>query len=133
MGLLEELGTYVAANTSLVLGTDLFLSQLPDTPDTSVVITESSGAAPVDVLGGQDLPAYERPRVQVVCRAASYTVARDLADDVYRALIKIAGDTLSGTHFIRVEAVQSPFPLSRDEDRRVLFVCNYQVMRIPPP
>ena len=89
MAFLPEIGTYLVANvthTTLVLGTNLFLGRLPETPDTCVGIIETGGQSAVEAMGGSSLPAYTRPRVQTIIRAAAYSDASGLAEDIYKKM-----------------------------------------------
>lgn len=130
---LDELGTYLAANisgaTSLTLGTNLFLGRMPDAPDTCVAIFETGGTFPSHTMGGASSPVFERGRVQVVTRAATYSTCRTLAGDVWATFEQIADEALTGTRYLRVTAVQSPFPTERDSSDRVLIVQNFDVIK----
>lgn len=133
MAFLPELGTYLAAtvsHTSLTLGTNLFLGRLPDTPDTCVGVIETGGQSPVEAMGGSTLPAYTRPRAQLLVRAADYATASGLAEDCFKKLSLIDNESLSGVYYLRVEGLQSPFYLDRDGQERAVFSCNYQTSRV---
>jgi len=131
--ILTDLGTYLdgatIATADLTLGTNLFLGREPADPDTCVTLYESAGRAPADMMGDGTAPALARPGVQARVRAASYSTATSLADDVWQALSKISNDTLSGTVYQRVQALQSPFGLERDDRDRMIFVANFAVDR----
>lgn len=133
MAFLPEIGTYLAANvtdTTLTLGTNLFLGRMPDTPNTCVAIFETAGLSGVDAMGGSSLPAYVRPRVQALVRAAAYSDASSLAEDIYKQFQKIDNESLSGVYYLRAEGMQSPFYLERDGQERAVFSCNYQTLRV---
>jgi hypothetical protein len=133
MAFLPEIGTYMAANvthTTLTLGTNLFLGRLPETPDTCVAVIETAGQSAVDAMGGSTLPAYTRPRAQVLVRAAAYSTASDLAEDIYKQMQKIDNESLSGVYYLRADGLQSPFYLDRDMEERAVFSCNYQTLRV---
>ena len=133
MAFLPELGTYLAANvthTTLTLGTNLFLGRMPETPDTCVAIIETSGQSPIEAMGGSTLPAYTRPRAQILVRAADYATASGLAEDIFKKLTLIDNESLSGVYYLRVEGLQSPFYLDRDGQERAVFSCNYQTSRV---
>ena len=132
MAFLPDIGAYLVANvtdTSLVLGTNLFLGRLPDTPATCVAIFETSGLVPIEAMGGSSLPAFIQPRAQLLVRAA-YADAASLAEDCFKKLTLIDNEALSGTKYLRVEGIQSPFYLERDGQERVVFACNYQTQRV---
>ena len=133
MAFLGDIGTYLAANvtdTSLTLGTNLFLGRLPDTPDTCVGVFETGGLPPVDTGGGSTLPAFTQPRFQTMVRADDYAAASSLAEDIFKKLQLIVNEALSGTKYLRASGLQEPFALDRDSQERMVFVCNYQTMRV---
>ena len=133
MATLQDLGTYLAASvtdTALTMGTNLFLGRLPDTPDTCVAVFETSGEGPVNTGGGSTLPAFTQPRFQTMVRAADYASAASLAEDIYKKVQLIDNEALSGTRYLRAEGVQEPYALDRDGQERMVFVCNYQTMRV---
>ena len=133
MAFLPEIGTYLVANvthTTLVLGTNLFLGRLPDTPDTCVGIIETGGQSAVEAMGGSSLPAYTRPRVQTIIRASAYSDASGLAEDIYKKMQLIDNEALSGVRYLRADGIQSPFYLERDGQERAVFSCNYQTLRV---
>jgi len=133
MAFLPEIGTYLAANvtdTTLTLGTNLFLGRLPDTPNTCVGVIETGGQSAVEAMGGSSLPAYTRPRAQVFVRAAAYSDAASLAEDIYKKMQLIDNEALSGVTYLRANGMQSPFYLERDPQERAVFSCNYQTLRV---
>ena len=133
MAFLPEIGTYLVSTVTaqtLVLGTNLFLGRLPDTPDTCVAVIETAGQSAVDAMGGSTLPAYTRPRAQVLERAVSYSDASALAEDIFKQIQKIDNESLSGVRYLRANGMQSPFYLERDMEERAVFSCNYQTLRV---
>lgn len=129
MGLIEEFGTYIdSASTRFTAGTNLFGNALPDEPNTATSLTEYGGGAPEYVFAN-DLPVNENQRVQVSCRSTSSTRARANAQAAWVAVSGIANETLSGKSWLRAKPVQSPFLLRRDEQGRVIFAFNCDVMR----
>ena len=133
MAFLPEIGTYLVSTVTaqtLVLGTNLFLGRLPDTPDICVAVIETAGQSAVDAMGGSTLPAYTRPRAQVLVRAVSYSDASALAEDIFKQIQKIDNESLSGVRYLRASGMQSPFYLERDMEERAVFSCNYQTLRV---
>lgn len=130
MAFLDDLGTYVDTNTSLTLGTDLFLSLMPDTPDNVVALYESTGGVvPVSTMGSTNLPQIERPELQVIVRNTSYSTGRALANTLWELLTAVSNTTIESTLYHRIESTSSPFVFDRDDSRRVLFSCNFNVMK----
>jgi|TARA_R110002020_G_scaffold175414_7_gene367303 hypothetical protein len=132
MTMLSDIGTKLAAASistqDLTLGTNLFLGRLPESPDTCVAIYQTGGLAPIDQLGTA-APNLEVPGLQVRCRAASYSTGEALANDVWGVLVLILNETLTSTRYLRIEAQQSPLPLERDTQDRIIFVANYYVTK----
>ena len=124
--LLDEIGNYLQAQAVGTLGTDLFTGTLPDAPDACTGLMEYGGAAPVHALGGGQAK-YERPRLQVVVRATTYTAARTKIETVYKLLQALSNTTLSSVRYLSVEAVASPAFLERDANNRVKLVVNFQI------
>lgn len=124
--LLDELAAYMQTNGIGTPGTDLFEGTLPDSPDAAVTLYEYGGLAPTHTIGG-GAAKFERPRVQVLARATTYSAARSKIEAVYKLLDQLAGVTLSSVRYLRVEAVSSPLFLERDANNRVKMVCNFQV------
>ena len=132
MGMLDDVGTFMAANvtdTTLTLGTNLFLGRLPDDPNTCVAIYETAGTAPDDVFGADTAPPIENAGLNCHTRAAAYSDCQSLAVDVMKTLSKVINETLTSTAYYKIEATQSPFALMRDEQERMLFSCNFMVAK----
>jgi hypothetical protein len=130
MSLLEDVGTLIdSSSATLTLGTNLFLGRLPDSPDTCVAVYQYGGEAPFGVMGGDSMPPVEQPRIQVVVRAAGYSTAETLSRTVWGYLETVLNETLSGTSYLRISAIQSPFPTERDIQERILFAQNFRVSK----
>ncbi len=132
MALLTDIGTFLAANvtdTTLTLGTNLFLGRMPDSPDTCVAIYETGGNAPTDVFGADTAPPIENAGVMCHTRASSYSDCQSLAVDIMKTLTKVINETLTSTTYYKIEAVQSPFGLERDEQERMIFSCNFTAVK----
>lgn len=130
MGLIEELATFLdTASTRFALGTNLFLNDLPDIPATATGLFETGGVPPTRTFRPSTKAAWENQRVQVYCRSTSSVKARADVQAVFVAFEGIVNTSLSGTTYLRVSAVQSPFLLERDQGGRVSFAVNFDVMR----
>lgn len=131
IGLVEEVGTALQTAGVGTLGTSLFLNSLPETTGTFAVgIFETGGLAPGRTMGTSYL-TYERARIQVQCRASASTLARKKLNHVFIELEETYNTTLSGTTYLRIEAVQSPFLLTRDAGGRTVFAANFDCWRRP--
>jgi hypothetical protein len=129
--LLHDVATYLDTQVaSLTLGTNLFMGNMPDTPVESVAMYEYTAGPPIETLGGADT-AMETPRVQVIVRSSDYATGRALIESIWKALRNVANTTLSGTRYQRIAAVDSPTFMQRDANYRPMFVCNFEIMKVP--
>jgi len=132
MGMLDDVGTFMAANVTaatLTLGTNLFLGRLPESPDTCVAIYETAGTAPDDVFGANSAPPIENAGLMCHTRATSYSTCQTLAVDIMKTLSKVINETLTSTAYYKIEASQSPFGLMRDDQERMVFSCNFTAVK----
>jgi len=126
MPLLSDVGTYVAANGGGSVGTTIFEGQVPDDMNAGIGLFEYPGAPPDYSLDDPGVH-IEKPRFQVYCRHTDYTTGRALIETVYEALAKVVNQALSGTTYLRIEPLGSPFQLTppRDGQGRWEWRCNF--------
>lgn len=129
MAVLDDVGALLQTQGVGTLGTDLFLSTLPDVPDACVALYEYGGGPPQHTLGGTSAK-WEEPRIQAVARATTYSAARTKIGAIFTALHAVNNTTLSGTLYLSIEALQSPFFLEKDQSSRVKMVCNFHIRKV---
>jgi Bacteriophage minor capsid protein len=100
--------------------------RLPDVPDQAVCLYEYGGPVPQFTHDGQ---AWENPRVQVVARHRDYAAARQKAQDIYMLLNGKANLLIGGSRYLQIRALQSPFPLGRDQNDRERIVINLDIAK----
>jgi hypothetical protein len=123
---LEAVGAYIDSNRGdLTIGTNLFLSKMPDTPDLCVCIYETQGSAPVMTFGSTAIQV-DRPNVQISVRAArdDYATARDLAQALRTLVAGMVNVTASSVLIMRAEPTGSFYPLGVDQLERPRVVFN---------
>lgn len=132
MPLLVDVGTYVASNTTLVVGTTLFEGQMPAEVDAGVCLTEYGSEPPDFVLSSAGV-YLERPRFQAYCRHTDYATGRAMIDALYLALSQVVNQTLTATVYLRIEPLQSPFQVTppRDAQGRWEWFCNFRAEKEP--
>lgn len=132
MGLLEEIGTHLdTSSTRFSLGTSLFLGILPDASTiagTAGAVIETGGSPPMHTFASTR-PVWEVATVQVLCRSTSPVTARANMDDAWTILDRVANQTLSGSTYLRITALQSPFLAWRDERERTVYGANFECWR----
>lgn len=133
MTLLADLGGYLdSQSSSITLGTNFFYSTVPESPDNCVALVEDAGVSPVFTQGSNGLPVVERPQVQILVRNTSYESGRALIENLYRILTQITNQSIGGRTYLRVSAIASPSMIQRDDSRRCIFTCNFEVQRLTP-
>ena len=122
---LDDLGVRIATAISGTVGTDIFKSTLPPSPDASVALYETGGLAPEKRFGTKGIE-WERPAVQVVVRGApnDYSTPRATIQTIFESLAEIETEDLSGTRYYLSEPMQNPFALDVDEQDRPSLAFN---------
>lgn len=127
MPLLEELASILTAQGH-VLGTNLFLGWLPDSPDSAAALYETAGYYPL-YIANLPAPGMERPGIQVLVRDATYATGRERIESIYQRLASIGNQVVSGRWYAAVRPMQAPFALAPDERNRPRFVVNFVAHR----
>lgn len=123
-----------AAVTELTAGTNLFSDWFPDQPDVCVGLMESAGVPQHYAFQGE--PSAGGTRVQVKVRAGRQDAlaAELLAWRVHRALwdmLDVAPSAATEPRILVVMTTADPVMLERDDQERVVYVCNYDVLASP--
>ena len=130
MSLLTDIGDYLESNSIGIVNTDIFLSQVPDTPDDVVTVFEYAGNNPSKMADNRS------PGLQIRTRSNSYETARAKIEDIYALLGEIgneyndttaAGVEINGTLYLKFEVVQEPLPLGTDSKGRHELAQNFIV------
>lgn len=133
--LLDELGVFLQTAGIGTVGVTLFKGTMPlDTPATVetplVALLEVPGLPP---QRSHDTPPsrVEQPVIQVVSRGApyGYAAARATAQAAWDALDGVANQTLSGTAYLMIQALQSPFLLRIDDMHRPTITFTVRCQR----
>lgn len=125
--LLDNIGAYLAANSVGTVGSTIFLGDMPEMPNDLIALFEYAGDPPDDTHDGKH---YENPGLQVRVRGVSYSTVRAKIADIENLLHTLANRHLSGTRYLFIRAVQSPFPIGRDQQKRVELVQNFIVTKV---
>lgn len=130
---LEDLGVLLEGLALVTVGDDLILGHMPSSPSLCCALLEYGGEAPLrnqsEGAAGAGAQSGERPRIQLLCRSASYTAGRSLIQTIWQALDGVVNQTINGTGYVRIAALQSPFFLDFDDNKRYLFAANFAVTK----
>lgn len=124
----EDIVTFLDGQFSLESGVNLFAAMTPQDPDDVTAILEYPGTAP-DQMMHTALPATDNARIQVLCRSLTYITARDLAQQIWQALVSVFGQTINGTFYHNVAPLSQPALMNRDDQSRFQVIANYEIMR----
>lgn len=125
--ILEAVGNYLVAQGQGTLGTNLFLSRMPETPDACVCIYEGEGGMPEFTMGSTIL---DNPAIQIIVRGTreDYVTARDKAQTIRLLLASVANQTLSGVTVLRIAPIGSVLPMGLDKNDRPMISTNYRAI-----
>jgi hypothetical protein len=126
--LLDAIGAKLQTDNVGTLGTNIFLSTMPENPDAIVAVYEYAGSAP-DFTMGSGLYAIQHPNIQLRIRGAreDYQTAAARANAARDSLASIVNTTISGIAIIRVSPTGSINPLGFDGNDRPLFSINFSI------
>lgn len=131
--ILNDIAIHLEDNSTLVLGVDLTLAFMPENPNTVTTIYETGGAGPLNAFStGGGTRIYEQPSIQIITRSTSYETARNIQETVFTALDGVNNQTVPSTgsvHYGSIDAVQSPFLISRDSNNRFKVGVNFDVLK----
>ena len=122
---LDDLATRIATTISGTVGTNIFKSTMPTTPDAVVALYETGGLSPIKRLGTKGID-WERPAVQVVVRGApgDYQTARTTSQTIFEDVASIETEDLSSTRYYMSDPLQEPFGLTVDDQDRPTVAFN---------
>ena len=126
MSLASEIGAYLEAQNIGAVGTDVFLTLLPDTPDTVVAIIPYPGLPPEDTFQTPNVWIY--PRFQVLVRNRDYVPAYAKTLAIFQVL-NFGESVLSGIHYMRCRPLQSEALIDSDANGRIILRMNYEAWK----
>jgi hypothetical protein len=128
---IEDIGTYLVTNmpsdTSLVVGSNLFYGQIPESAGLSVCLIDGAGTAPEPASGVVDI---DNPGLQVMVRGTigGYKAAYDLIATVVGVIHK-ASATINATKYILIFKINEPTCIGFDSTNRPVFTCHLAIKR----
>ena len=106
---------------------NVFKAKMPNEPDGCVCLYEYAGRAPTMDLGKTQ---FRNPGLQAIARDRQYADARDRIEEVYGLLHGRTNAMIGGRHYLRIFALQEPFPLGGpDANERYRLAVNFEVAR----
>ena len=122
--IIDELAQHIHNQGIAVLGTSLFKSYLPESPDNCIAVIETGGNEPDHYI------PTKKPTFQVMIRNTSYTTGRTALDNIRSAFEALVNSTVANgsTYFYYILANAEGGHLGRDEAGRDLFSINFRCL-----
>ena len=111
----------------------IFLSSMTVIPTGAgpyLLLRETGGSGPERTQNTAGA-AYQRPSLQYVAVASTYTAARTLARSFYDAMVGVRNETLSGAWYREIVMLQEPFDLGPDALNRAQVAGNLTATKRP--
>jgi len=130
---LDDLGVFVETAALATVGTNLFLGHMPETPSVCCAFLEYGGDAPMrnqsEGAARSGALSGEKPRIQLLCRNTSYPTGHALIRSMATALDGVVNQTINGVFYIRIAAMQPPFLIEMDDNKRYVFAVNFSIVK----
>jgi|OpeIllAssembly_1097287.scaffolds.fasta_scaffold545144_2 hypothetical protein len=126
----EHIAAYLQSIGHGTLGVNMFIDNLPETPDDVVLVTTSGGFAPEFVHNKPGVNT-EMPTFQIATRSRSIPSAKSKSHAIYNDLQLIGNMMVDGIFFQRLTPMQTPFSIERDDKDRWIWGCNYVAEKEP--
>jgi len=138
LSLVKDIADYLADNAFGTVGTDIFLSDLPSSPDSCIAVYQNEDTA-VERIAGIDVPAdriagIKKPRFKVVVRETTYDAAMAAIKAIEEELVQIGdeyigtlseGVEINGAFYFRVNTTEDAYEQERDANDRVIVAQNF--------
>jgi hypothetical protein len=122
--LADDIAAYMATRSLGTVGTDIFIGEMPDSPNNCVALYQYQGESP-ELVGG-----LENPRLTVRVRNTVYSDGQNKARDILKTLHTLNEQTLGGHRYLYIKAAGSISQLGRDKEKRALFTVEFIVTKI---
>ena len=104
---------------------NIFLGDLPDTPDSCLALYQTGGQDAVHSLGAGVDETHETPTFQVRIRNASYATANTQAESVKDILDGLVNQTINSNEYKSIFMQGDINSLGRDDRNRINLTVNF--------
>jgi Bacteriophage minor capsid protein len=127
MAMVDEIADYLAANGFGTVGTNIFTFHMPTTPDVCLSVHQFAMGPPIITM--DRTVKSEQVGLQIQSRALTDQAAETNLYAVFAALAAIANVTIGSTRYQGITGKRSPEQLKIDQDNRVVFYCEFTVLK----
>ena len=128
-----DIAALLATNNLGAVGTSIFRTRMPDSPDELIFVSSTVSGAPEISTGsaGSRFNNIDKPHVQVLIRANvnKNSTGYATAVSVKNLLHGIAPFTLNGSRYISILAISDIAELGVDAKLRPVFSINFRIER----
>jgi hypothetical protein len=126
----KDIATLLNGESSigLALGTDLFYSKIPSSPQNCVSIFDNIGSAPMLTLK-KETSDYLFSSVNVQVRNTNYDNGYSVIKGIFDYLHGLHGLVIVGTEYLLIRAIDEPGLLAYDNNERPIFSVNFEIHR----
>ncbi len=117
MGLTLDVKTLLTS-----IDSNIYIGEMPTTPDNITCLFESGGFAP-DLT--HDGGIYQKPTFQVRVKDLVYATAIIKLEAIKLALCNVSNVTINGTKYLSIRQTSDIMPFGRDANNRAEFSINF--------
>jgi len=128
MSVALDIATHLQSNGYGPIGNGLSINKLMDTPNNQVVVYQSPVGMPAAKAMGTTI-ILQYPSFQIVVRNTSSQTAESTCEAIHKLLDGAKGLTLNGITYYSVEATDTPFKLTEDDNKRYLYAFNGRAVK----
>lgn len=121
----KDMLEHSSSGLGLVFASDLFIDEMPETPDAVVTVRDTGG------FDSEANYTYERPTIQVRVRGTKngYQAMYALAHAIQSFLHAKANETWNGTRYVGILKMGDILSLGRDDSQRPLCRVDFRIHR----
>jgi hypothetical protein len=122
---IDDVAEYLETNGVGTIAEDIFVDEMPPSPDDVVMVAHTGG-----LEADRYLP-IANPTCQVTVRNTTYSGGITKIYQIFNLLHQKYDNTvlkIGGVDVMKIDAMQEPTPIGRDEASRHIFTCNFVFM-----
>lgn len=118
--MIADIAQHLQTNGLGTVGTDIFISYLPDTEDEAIAVLDTGGVEP-DI----DLTQLKSPTMQIMIRSNTYTAGKSKLDSIRSILHGVIETQVGNTYILYLHALSEGGHIGRNEAGQDEFSINF--------
>lgn len=118
--MIADIAQHLQTNGVGTVGTDIFISYLPDTEDEAIAVLDTGGVEP-DI----DLTQLKSPTMQIMIRSNTYTAGKSKLDSIRSILHGVIEAQVGSTYILYLHALSEGGHIGRNEAGQDEFSINF--------